>query len=144
MGRPTKLDDELIQKFADEIVEGLPVCYTCDFLEVDEGSYQNWMAWGKRDLDEKIESVYSKFFLTIKKSYAQFVKNAKAEMKSRMNGWQSIAWWLERTNPFFMPKQQILPDADGKVQVVIGGKVKDVKPVTKAECDKKHDDNDKR
>lgn len=124
MARKTILNEELIEKFAAEIQDGLPVVYTCDLLGVSDTSYQNWMKRGKEDYEAEQESVYNSFFVSIKKAYALYVKNAKNEMRSKTNGWQSIAWWLERTNPFFMPKQQIQADDDGKVNVIIGGKPK--------------------
>ena len=38
-----------------------------------------------------------------------------------------MAWWLERTRPQYMPKQEITAGDDGKVTVVIGGKVREIK-----------------
>lgn len=126
-GRPSKLTEEFIEKFAAEIQDGLPVCYTCDLLGVTEVSYQNWMNQGKDDYQNDVESVYAVFFRRIKNAYAQFVKQSKNDMKDKTKNWTAIAWWLERTNPFFMPKQQIQADDDGKVTVVIGGKEKQPK-----------------
>ena len=40
---------------------------------------------------------------------------------------QGAAWVLERTRHDFMPKQEITAGEDGKVTVVLGGKIKDVK-----------------
>lgn len=122
-----KLNDELIQKLGDEIRGGLPVIYACDLLGVHNSSYYEWMKQGEKDYLAEIESIHAKLWSTIKNAYATYVKTAKEEMKIRERGWQAIAWWLERTNPFFMPKQQIQADDDGKVTVVIGGKQKDVK-----------------
>ena len=127
MGRPSKLNEEIIKRFAEEVEDGLPIIYVCDLREISDTTYHNWMNQGKKDIDEgQVETLSAKFFGAIKKAYAQYVKNAKNEMRAKTNGWQSIAWWLERTNPFFMPKQQIQADEDGKVTVVIGGKPKNV------------------
>lgn len=128
MGRPSLLNDKLIEDFAAEIEDGLPIIYACDLLGISDTTYENWMKWGKRDIDSEVDSLYAKFFVAIKKAYAQYVKNAKNEMRQKANGWQSIAWWLERTNPYFMPKQQIQAGDDGKVNVIIGGKQKVAKP----------------
>ena len=118
----SKLTEELITRFGEEIESGLPIIYTCDLLGIHNSSYSEWMVQGDKDCKEGLETLHAKLWTTVKKAYATFIKNAKAEMKARTNGWQSIAWWLERTNPFFMPKQQVQADEEGKVTVVIGGK----------------------
>lgn len=130
-GRPTKLTLEFIDQFAAEVQDGLPICYVCDLLGVTEVSYHNWMNQGKQDYEEDVESLHAEFFSKIKKAYAQFVKQSKNDMKDKTKNWTAIAWWLERTNSFFMPKQQIQADEDGKVQVIIGGKEKQTKKFDK-------------
>ena len=123
----TKLTDELIEQMANEIADGLPINYACDLLGISDTSYYNWMKQGEIEFNEDKDTIYSKFFGTIKKSYARFIKDAKKTIQSGKPGWQGTAWWLERTNSKFMPKQQIQADDDGKVTVVIGGKVKETK-----------------
>lgn len=127
MARPSKLTEELISKMADEIAEGTPICYVCDLFSVTEQSYFNWMERGQQDFENDEETIYSAFFDSIKKSYARFIIESKKRIKQGTPGWQGTAWWLERTNAKFMPKQQIQADDDGKVTVVIGGKEKNVK-----------------
>ena len=125
IGRPSKLNEELINKMYDEIADGLPVTYTCDLFGITQKSFSNWMIQGKEDVDNEIyDSIHAIFFLTIKKAQATYVRDAKADIKSGRNGWQGAAWWLERTRQDFMPKQMIQADEDGKVNVIIGGKPK--------------------
>lgn len=124
MARPSKLNEELIENLCNELREGLPITYACDLFMVTARSFSNWMEQGKQDLDNDIESIYTQFFLKIKKSQAEYIHNANADIRSGRPGWQGAAWWLERTRSDFMPKQQIQADEDGKVTVVIGGKVK--------------------
>lgn len=119
-----KLNEELIDKFSKEVEDGLPICFCCDLFGIHETTYYEWMKRAEQDMANDEDSIYVTLWKSIKKSHALFVKNTKIEMKNRLNGWQSLAWWLERTNPFFMPKQQIQADDDGKVTVVIGGKQK--------------------
>lgn len=126
-GRPSKLTDELTEQFAEEVRNGLPICYVCDLLGITEVTYQNWMKQGKEDYESDVESSQAEFFRQIKKAYAQFVKQSKDDMRDKTKNWTAIAWWLERTNSFFMPKQQIQADDDGKVTVIIGGKTKESK-----------------
>lgn len=136
-----KLTEELIEALSAEIRDGLPVGYACDLLGVTTQAYNLWMRKGEAasnaEEPDPGDELYARLFSEIKKAYAQFVKDAKNEMRKRLNGWQSIAWWLERTNPFFMPKQQIQADDDGKVTVVIGGRQKDPKPLTKKEAEER-------
>lgn len=123
----SKLNEALIEKMKKEALDGLPTQYICDLSGVHQTTFYAWMNQGEKDFQAGENTLQAKLWTTIKKSYATYVKSAKEEMKSREKGWQSIAWWLERTNPFFMPKQQIQADDDGKVTVVIGGKEKNVK-----------------
>lgn len=120
-----KLNERLIEDFSKEIEDGLPVQYTCDLLGIHQTSYNNWMRMGEDDLLLDNMTLYAQFFLAIKKAYAIFVKDAKARIRAGEKGWQGTCWWLERTNNFFMPKQQIQADDEGKVNVIIGGKPKD-------------------
>lgn len=122
----TKLTEELIAKMSAEIADGLPVIYACDLLGVHETSYHQWMKQGEDDFLNDVESLYALFWSSIKNACAQHVKDSKKRIKDGNPGWQGTAWWLERTNNFFMPKQQIQPGDDGKVVVNIGGKVKDI------------------
>jgi len=127
MARPSKLTEELITEFCDEVSKGLPIKYCCDYVGIHETSYFEWMKKGEDDFKNEIDSLYSTFWKSIKKSYAQYLIASREIIHNGVLGWQGRSWWLERTNPFFMPKQQIQADDDGKVTVVIGGKSKDIK-----------------
>ena len=127
MARPTKLNEELITKMAAEIAEGLPKCYTCDLFGVIESTFDLWMEKGFEDLQNEVDSLYSSLWTAIKNAHAKHISDSMKRIKKGEPGWQGTAWWLERTNVKFMPKQQIQADDDGKVNVIIGGKVKDIK-----------------
>lgn len=127
MARPSKLTSELINNMADKIREGLPINYTCDLFGVLSRSYFQWMKLGEEDINNEQETLYALFFHTIKKAQAEYVDNAGRDIRSGRPGWQGASWWLERTRQDFMPKQEITAGDDGKVTVVLGGKIKDVK-----------------
>lgn len=114
-----------MEGFSREVQDGLPIEYACDMFGITRPTYLNWMNWGERDINTGEETIYAEFFTRVKKAYALFVRECKNSIRSGKPGWQGTAWWLERTNTFFMPKQQIQADDDGKVTVVIGGKPKD-------------------
>lgn len=126
MARPSKLNEQLINELADNLRIGLPLVSCCDLLGITTMSCSNWMRKGEDDFNNEIESLESLFFYTIKKAKAEFEKEALIDISSGRVGWQGKAWVLERVNQKYMPKQEIVAD-EGKVQVVIGGKVKDVK-----------------
>lgn len=122
MARPSKLNEELIQRFAEELREGLSVQTTCDLLMVTQPSYNNWLRQGEEDIAHEQDTIFASFFLEIKKAKAEFEKKASKRIINGDPGWQGTSWWLERTNHNYMPKQEINAGDDGKVTVVIGGK----------------------
>ena len=126
MGRPSKLTEELIEEMADNLRIGLPVTSCCDLLGITDMSHSNWMSQGKDDYSNDVDSLYAVYFYTIKKSRAEFEKSALEDIGSGRPGWQGKAWVLERTNQKYMPKQEFVAE-EGKVQVVLGGKIKDIK-----------------
>lgn len=125
MARPGLLNDELIEGLCSKIRKGLTVESVCALFYVHPTSYFGWMTKGEEDINEgNNDTIYAKLFYEIKKAYAQFEEESNEIIGSGKLGWQGRAWWLERTNHKFMPKQQIQADEDGKVTVVIGGKKK--------------------
>lgn len=126
MARPSKLNEELIINIGKNLAKGLPLITTCDLLGITTMSISNWSKIGEDDFNNDIDSLYSDLFYTIKKSKAEFESFANDRIVNGEQGWQGTAWWLERTRPQYMPKQEIVAD-EGKVQVVLGGKVKEVK-----------------
>ena len=130
MARPSKLNEELIDKFAEKLKKGLPVTSVCDLLMVTQPSYNNWLRQGEQDLNDEQETLFSSFFLMVKKSRAEFEEEALEDIGSGRPGWQGKAWVLERTNQKYMPKQEIVAE-EGKVQVILGSgganKIKEVK-----------------
>ena len=127
MARPSKLTEELTNVFGEKLRKGLNIQTVCDLLMITQPSYNNWMRQGEIDANAEVDSLYSSFFLVIKKARAEFEEKASEKIQSGDNGWQGMAWWLERTRPQYMPKQEITAGDDGKVTVVIGGKVREIK-----------------
>ena len=126
MGRPSKLNKQLIDDMADNLRVGLPIISCCDLLGITQPCHQNWMTIGEEDYNNDVESLHAEYFMTIKKGRAEFEKKALSDIQSGRPGWQGMAWVLERTNQKYMPKQEVVAE-EGKVNVIIGGKVKDIK-----------------
>lgn len=127
MARPSKLNEELISLMASKLKKGLPVSSCCDLLGITQPSYNNWMRQGEEDAANDIDSLFCAFFLAIKKARAEFEESALEDIRLGNRGWQGAAWILERTSSRYVPKQEIDAGPDGKVNVIIGGKVKEVK-----------------
>lgn len=128
MARPSKLNEELIEQFAEKLRKGLNIQTVCDLLMITQPSYNNWMRQGEDDITNGNEdSLFAAFFLEIKKARAEFEELANERISEGAPGWQGMAWWLERTRAQYMPKQEISAGEDGKVQVILGGKLKEIK-----------------
>ena len=121
-----KLNEELITLMASKLKKGLPISSCCDLLGITTMSHSNWMSQGEDDYENDVKSLYSSYFYAIKKSRAEFEEEALDDIGSGRPGWQGKAWVLERTNQKYMPKQELVAE-EGKVQVVLGGKIKDIK-----------------
>ena len=126
MGRPSKLNDELIDVMHSKLIKGLPISSACDLLGITVMTHSNWMTQGEQDYEAEVDSLFARYFYTIKKGRAEFEEAALDDIGSGRPGWQGKAWVLERTNQKYMPKQEVVAE-EGKVNVIIGGKVKDVK-----------------
>jgi len=126
MARPSKLTEELINEMYENLLVGLPIISCCDLLCITQPCHQNWMTIGEEDFKNEVESLHAKYFMTIKKGRADFEKKALKDIQTGRPGWQGMAWVLERTNQKYMPKQEVVAE-EGKVNVIIGGKVKEVK-----------------
>lgn len=123
-----KLNEELIENMVSVVRKGLPIKYACDKFGITWMSHSNYMNQGEKDFENDIESLHARYFYEIKKAQADYVENALDDIRSGRQGWQGQAWALERTRNDFMPKQSIETNTDdGKVTVVFGGKVKDIK-----------------
>ena len=105
-----ELNKQIIAEFEEQIEDGMPFTYTCDLLEISWNTFNNWMKQGESDVNNEINSLQAKFFKSIKKAYAKFIKATKNRIYNGESGWQGSAWWLERTN-----KQFILTNDAGDV-----------------------------
>lgn len=102
MAATTKLNKEVIEQFAIEVEDGLPINYCCDLFSISKSCYFAWIKQGEYDLENNIESLNAQFYDSIKKAYARFVKDSKRRIRNGESGWQGTAWWLERTNKQFV------------------------------------------
>jgi hypothetical protein len=125
MARPSKLNEQLIEQMCEKFRKGLSTKTTCDLLMITQPSFNNWLRVGEEDANNERDTIFTTFFLEIKKAKAEFEEKASERIIKGESGWQGTCWWLERTNKDYMPKQAIEANGeDGRVTVVLGGKVK--------------------
>ena len=123
-----KLTEEIIEKVDKYLTKGLPMTTVCDLLCITQPTFSNWNKKGEADINDGNDTtLFAQLFITIKNARAKFEDLANDKITSGEPGWQGMAWWLERTRPQYMPKQEISAGEDGKVQVILGGKLKDIK-----------------
>ena len=132
IGRPSKLDNAMITKFADCIRKGVPFNYDCGYCYITPTIARVWMDQGESDLGNGVETLHSIFFLSIKKAEAEFITNSTECISRGDKGWQGRAWLLERTRQETYQQHQVIePGKDGKVIVRVGGKFQNKKLLTK-------------
>lgn len=100
-GPDSIITPEIIKKLADEIADGLPFQYACDYCEVSRVTFEYWLRQGSVDDENDVDSDKRKFFKAIKKAYSSFIRESKRIIRAGASGWQGTAWWLERTNKDF-------------------------------------------
>lgn len=94
----SKLNDELINKACDYIAQGHYVNVVCDFLNISEVTYYNYIKQAKEDEKNNEETIFTKFFKSIKEAEAKAeMRHLQNILKSANDGtWQASAWYLER------------------------------------------------
>jgi stalled ribosome rescue protein Dom34 len=93
-----KLNDELIKKAHFLISEGHYAIVVCSYLGISEKTYYEWTKQGKNDNEKNKESIFSKFFQSIKEAEAKAeIRHIQTIARAASEGtWQASAWFLER------------------------------------------------
>jgi len=116
-GRPTKLNDELIEKFAQLVSIGMPVETVCWLLSIPKQYFYNWMQKGE---NTHRNNIYRKFYDAIKKADGQFVfRNLATIQKAADNGdVQASKWLLERRYPQYFGRTEVINYGDFRIEVI--------------------------
>jgi transposase len=96
--RNIKLNNEMIAKASEFVSQGHYANVVCEYLGISEPTYYSYIKKAKEDQAEGRDSIFLKFFKSIKEA------EAKAEMRHLQNilktaqegAWQASAWYLER------------------------------------------------
>ena len=101
-GRKPKIevDDELIEDIAQAVRAGNFIKTACEYVGIDESTYYRYMKLGKQDVEDNKDTIYSKFYKTLKKARATAeTRNVAVINQASEESWQASAWWLERSFP---------------------------------------------
>lgn len=115
-----KLNDELIEKFKNYISQGNYVNVVCDFLNINESTYYDWVKRGKEEQSQGLDTIYTKFAKSIKEAEAiAEMRHLQNILKTANDGtWQASAWYLERKHKNrWSVKQEIEHSGDVKIKV---------------------------
>jgi len=114
------LNDEMIEKAKKYISAGNYANVVCQYLGIDESTYYDYINKGKKDIENNVESIYTKFSKAIKEAEAEAEMRAVASIqKAGSEGnWTAYAWYLERKHKKrWSQKQEI--EHSGNVGVTI-------------------------
>ena len=112
MARPTRLNQEKMEKIAQLISAGNFAETAAQASGISKATYYNWLARGKAEKD-RLEKEDKSNPKASEKPYVEFldtIEKAKAEAEARMilviskaasdpKSWTAAAWWLERVFP---------------------------------------------
>lgn len=98
-GRPGKLNDETQAAVISAIEKGATYELAAGSANISYDSLNYWRKLGKADLEQDIESIYSNFYIAIKKAHStralKWLKQIEEAAEDNKN-WTAAAWLLER------------------------------------------------
>ena len=93
----TKLTEDSIKKACEYIRAGNYAVVVCQYLGINESTYYNWIKKAEEDMQLGTDSIYTKFFESIKKAEAEAeIHNIRIIQTAADTTWQAAAWYLER------------------------------------------------
>lgn len=109
MGRPSKLNAELIINIQNWLRMGYFVEDAARMAGISKVTLYNWLSKGRDDRDAGIESLHSDFLNSLEKARAEaegiFLNSIKTA--ASRGQWQAAAWWLERSFDKWSKPQRI-------------------------------------
>lgn len=88
-----------------EIEQEVPYEIACEANGVSYNTFRNWLANGKRDIDNGKNSYYGRFLQAIRAIQAKRVKKHLKNVEDCDNGHKGAQWMLERAYwKYFSPK----------------------------------------
>jgi len=99
MGRPSKLQPEIVKALLNYVRIGQPIVRACDLVGIDRSTLSIWLKRGANPKTEK-DKEFTDFFNSYKKAIAEGEIELLAKIrKGEDKNWQRLAWLLERRHP---------------------------------------------
>lgn len=118
--RNTKLNEDLITKMYEYISQGHYTNVVCDFMNINESTFYDWLNKAKEDEEKGIESIYTKFSKSVKEAQARAeMTHLQNILKTAREGtWTASAWFLERKHKQrWSLKNEVEHSGDIKIKV---------------------------
>lgn len=99
---PRKLNDGMIEALSLAIAKGNYAVTACQLCGIDEKTLWNWLAYGTKDVEAGVESLYSKLILSLKRAEAESERemvNIVREAATIKKEWLPAMTFLERRHP---------------------------------------------
>lgn len=95
-GRPSKFNAERCESIVNDIRNRIPYEFAAEANGISEATLYEWIAIGKTDRDNCIDSDYSKFYENIKGAERTRIKEHCTNIAEHVDKWTGDAWLLER------------------------------------------------
>lgn len=109
LGRPSKLNAELIKNIQNWLRMGYFVEDAARMAGISKGTLYNWVEKGRLEREEGIQSLHVDFLDSLEKARAEaegiFLSSIKTA--ASRGQWQAAAWWLERSFDKWSKPQKI-------------------------------------
>jgi hypothetical protein len=96
VGRPSKFTPERCAAILKDISDRIPYIMAAESNGICEDTLYEWMAVGRRDSANNIDSAFARFSEDIKKAEANKMREHIEKVSNNVDRWQADAWMLER------------------------------------------------
>lgn len=94
-GRPSKFDEERIQSILNAISECIPYRIAAQANGISERTFYYWIKRGEHDMDNEIDSGFSRFLQSLRKIEGQKIIACLEKITSSKTGHKGCQWLLE-------------------------------------------------
>jgi hypothetical protein len=95
-GRPTLLNDQMIDALCQLFEEGAVNTIACESVGVSISAFKEWRKQGYKDLENGVDTLFSRLITRVNKAKSK-IRMRKIAKIDGDDSWQAAAWFLERT-----------------------------------------------
>jgi len=95
-GRPSKFTPERRAAIVDDISKYVPYEIAAQANGISERRLYDWLELGRKDLEDDIDSDFSRFLQDIKEAEKKKIINNAKYIEDKEEKWQASGWLLER------------------------------------------------